>query len=464
MTLRVFLHNVQVLMSITDKVKSRTGCFPCLLAFLVAAMLSPGSQVYSAASAREPSPAKPDISFAVSGSLWGYNNAYIMEFGPDIIFEIPLEKSLVRFDITLPVFVGLVYESSGETTTFKGLRGYFRGFASSNYGTTVWPRIVSPGIYMATWLKSASWQGGDMRLAITPETPDIDFAGGNALWYNPFFDARTGILNRYVEFSLGEENNYAGVNASSLTDPRLLFAYYKVFPLKKMPVDFFKGWSVTPALWTDLGNLSKPDFGAAVETSTGGFGNSFFRLSLSAQGHVFSTRNILDESLSYRVDAGLTGQFRPFGIYVGYLGKSPRHPFGPYLSPLYVGRGPGDYQENTKNRGILVRLKPGLEGDERRGGGFAVDTEIYPDNPMTFSIKGQLRATWQESSLGVAYIHEDISGLADFLANRADRNSFIEFHLQYYLLPETFRIEWRHVVSFYDSSTLKTIVSLSAFF
>lgn len=403
---------------------------------------------------------KFQLTLGVGASLWGFDSHYIIELNPEFDFKIPLTQGLLTFDITLPVFMAMIYEKdANQNDVFQGIQAYFRGFSSKDYGTTVWPEMVSPAAYLVTYIKEVSWKTDNLLLAITPDTPDINPGLQNILWYNPFFDGNTGILNRYPQFQFTSGKNVGAVYSSSLTNPSLLFSYYRFFPFLNISDEFIRGWSFTPSLWTDLGVVKNPDFGAALETSTGGIGNDFVRLKFSTDGHLFSSRNI-PAGLLYRIGAGGSLQFRPVGFYAGYINKSTRHPFGPYLSPLYVGRGQNDYQAYSKNHGILVGLLPGIDSTVN----FGLDAEIYPDNPMNFSIKGQLRVKWEKSSFGLAYIHEDIVDLKDFLEHRADNSAFIEFHLQYYLLPDTLFIEWRHVVSFRDYSSVKTLVSLMAYF
>ncbi|MDH4261771.1 MAG: hypothetical protein OEV78_01865 [Spirochaetia bacterium] len=405
---------------------------------------------------------KPEITFGAGAALWAYDSTYIMELNPEFKFKIPLEKSQFSFDLILPVFIAMVYEKKDniQNDVFKGFHAYFRGFSSTDYGSTLWPEIVSSPIFLITYIKKATWSNDHLLVLISPDKPQIIEPIKNILWYNPFFDVNTGILNRYLQFTFTTGKNNGAVYTSSLTNPTLFFTYYNFFPFLNFSGDFLQQWSFTPSLWTDLGVIKNPDAGVGFETSTGGVGNEFIRLNFLTDAHFFSSRNIVSEKLSYRFDVGSSLLLRPFGVYAGYIYKSAHHPYGPYLSPLYVSRSQNDYTSFSKNNGILLKILPGMDSIFN----FGLDTEIYPANPMTISLKGLLGVKWEKNSIDLAYIHEDISGINDFLDNRKDSSSFIEFHLQYYIVPETLLLEWRHVVNFRDHSAIKTLVSLMAYF
>ncbi|MDH4201106.1 MAG: hypothetical protein OEV66_12115, partial [Spirochaetia bacterium] len=373
---------------------------------------------------------------------------------------IPTQAGMFNLEIVFPMFMALLTEKdSANNNVIKGAHMYFRGFSSPDYGTTVWPQIVSPAIFLVTYIQRASWKNDEIHLSLSPDTPQVNPSLQNIVWYNPFFDVNTGLLNRYAQFTWNSKIGQGGVISSSLTNPSMFFSYLELRPFSESRGDFARNWTLTPSLWTNVKRPKNPDLGAGLETRTGGIGNEFMQLKFLADAHVFSSKTITSEPLSYRFDTGTSFQLRTFGLYAGYIYKSNYHPYGPFLSPLYVSRSENDFPSTIKNHGILAKIIPGINSLFD----FGLDTEIYPELPLNYSLRARLGIKWEKNFFNFAFIQENLTYFQDLL-DRVPKDRFIELHFHYYLLPDTFLIEWRHVVSLRDTMSVKSFFSLMAYF
>jgi len=398
-----------------------------------------------------------DVKFGAGILLWGYGKNFILEANPEIKMDFTLSESRLYLNFGIPFFFGFIFNTDTKgNKQFQGLAPYFNGFSFADYHGYTWPKVLSSPAYLITYIKNISWETKDVQFSLTGETPNSGMKLQNIVWYNPFFDAQTGIINRYIFF----KGHNAEFISSSLTNPSILYANYTLVPFKKAPTEFLKNFQIVPAFWIDVRNINIFSGGGALDFVTGSLSESkLFQIKLLTDAHFFRSNYIVNENLSSRMDIGALLQFKLLGFGLEYIYKSKHHPYVPFLSPLYGGRNPDYYSAIGKNHGLLLKLVPGIDSRVN----FSLDTEIYPENPLTVSLKAQMRLNMERGTLNLAYIHENIVSLKDF-ANQKTADTFLEFDFKYYIIPDIYLIEWRHVLNFNNTSDMKTLLSFMAYF
>lgn len=397
--------------------------------------------------------------------MWGFNTNYNLMLQASLKIDAPLKNGRFFIHLELPLFIGLIIQNPDTTKDFKGIALYLNGITFPQYYSFTWPKILSPVKYALTYLNTLSWEGENLSFIYSPKTPQMDADLENIIWYNPFYDTSTALVNRYVSFRFFDGT----LQTSSLTEPSLFFLSYGIKPFSKSTPAFLSQSKISPLIWGDLKNTSQPSFGGGLDLASGPIGGDTFQVRLNVDGHVFAAKAISGENVSYRVVAGPSFLLIPLGLYVAYINKSSYHPYGPFLSPLVHGRTESYYSGIKNKQGILIRVVPGIAKEIARKVDFSVDTELYPGaqgasgGPLVFSLKAQIRWHIKRGFLNFAYIHENISNLSQFLDHK-NNDAFIEFDLQYYLISDLLRIEWRHVLSFNNTADLKTRFTLTGNF
>jgi hypothetical protein len=221
---------------------------------------------------------------------------------------------------------------------------------------------------------------------------------------------------------------------------------------------FWDGFVVYPLAWVNIKEVNNPDYGGGMVVKTGRWGNEDFAARFQVDSHILQL-NAGPESVSYRLNSQVDFLFKPVGFSTGYVYKSSYHPFGPFLSPLFVSRQTSDYSSFSKNHGISLGIIPGIDEDFY----FSLITEIYPENNVSFSLRAQIGYKWDKSSVQFGYIHENMENSEDFLEHQKN-NTFVEFDFSWYLIPGRFLITFKEVLCFDQEGMQKTIFSITSVF
>jgi hypothetical protein len=394
-------------------------------------------------------------SFQFKSSLWAYEDNYIIQFEPSWLWEIETKPGIFKLEIGIPVFFGLTNYST-TSDTYDALDFYLPGFESTNYHSETWPRVLSDPLYLLTYLNTLEWSSDNFKASYSGDINTLNKTPSSIIWFNPFLDSKTGMLNRYVTFQYFSGSFYT----SSLTDPGLFYTDYEII-LGGAPRNlnsFWDGFVVYPLAWVNIKEVNNPDYGGGMVVKTGRWGNEDFAARFQVDSHILQL-NAGPESVSYRLNSQVDFLFKPVGFSTGYVYKSSYHPFGPFLSPLFVSRQTSDYSSFSKNHGISLGIIPGIDEDFY----FSLITEIYPENNVSFSLRAQIGYKWDKSSVQFGYIHENMENSEDFLEHQKN-NTFVEFDFSWYLIPGRFLITFKEVLCFDQEGMQKTIFSITSVF
>ncbi|MDH5720747.1 MAG: hypothetical protein OEZ13_09055 [Spirochaetia bacterium] len=380
---------------------------------------------------------------AAGTSLWQYGDIFYQSVDLLITDEVKWNSKKISYEIYFPV----IFLPKPKYIIIPGIY--------ANHEKTL--SFLSKPKYLPVYVPVLKYESKQTSLGV--EQREVEKNGSRFIIRgNPMVESKMPFLRSDLFF----ENEQSAFYISSLNNPSFAMGIYNFSLDKGASSDFLKDFNLLTIIWTGFKNKkSLEDIGGAAEIKTGAYRDPVWAAGFIFSAEYFKCNNFINEKTdSYRFLSGLWFASWSVIFDAAFIYHKKNHKPGAALTWLYSSKKNILEEPEEKNyTGFLMHLGPGEE--EKRGFHFTLETFFL--NKSNFSLYLDYAIEHKDTALYFGLARENIVKEKDLISYK-NKDSFIAVKLKTFITGKIIRINWQSYYNWHEGSSLKSLISVTAFF